>query len=96
MRARVVCTNIQVDTRTTIESQLLAMANIETMKAAIHELLEPGIEQMQALKVLEEAASNHDAGPFISPINEDAMNAIKDFDAKEEAVDTEAEQTLAQ
>jgi hypothetical protein len=30
------------------------------VKAAMHELLQPGIEQVQAL-ILEDAASNHDA-----------------------------------
>lgn len=90
----VVFTNIQVDTRTSIEGHLLSQAYVETMKAAIHELLLPGHEQIHALKVLEEAVSGHDPGPFTSPINEDMMNDIKDYGACE-TLNSEG-QTLAQ
>ena len=72
-----VYTNIQVDTRTAVKSELLSQAHVESLKAAIQELLLPGSEQENALRTLEEAASSHNPGPFLSRVNEEDVSKAK-------------------
>ena len=80
-----VYTNIQIDTRTAIRSELLSQAHVDSMKAAIQELLLPGSEQENALLVLEEAVSCHNPGPFLSRTNEEEIaSKTKGFGAKVE------------
>lgn len=63
-----VYTNIQVDTRTSLESAKLAEAYRVTIQVAIAELL-AGPEQENALRTLNEAALRHQPGPFLSPMD---------------------------
>ena len=72
-----VYTNIQVDTRTAVKSELLSQAHVESLKAAIRELLLPGSEQDNALRTLEETASSHNPGPFLSRVNEEDVSKAK-------------------
>jgi len=60
-----VYTSIQVDTRTATQCEKLSEAYIQTMEAAIAELL-VGEEQESASKTLKEAASKHRPGPYLS------------------------------
>ena len=73
-----VYTNIQVDMRTAMKSELLSQAHLESVKAAIQELLLPGSEQDNALKTLAEAASGHNPGPFFSRVKEEDISKAKD------------------
>mmetsp|Transcript_19147 Transcript_19147/g.40340 ORF Transcript_19147/g.40340 Transcript_19147/m.40340 type:complete len:582 (-) Transcript_19147:522-2267(-) len=73
-----VYTNIQVDTRTAIKSELLSQAHTESMKAAIQELLLTESEQGNALRTLEEAVSGHNPGPFLSRVKEEDVSIAKE------------------
>ena len=73
-----VYTNIQVDIRTAIKSELLSQAHLESVKAAIQELLLPGSEQDNALRTLAEATSGHNPGPFLSRVKEEDVSKSKE------------------
>lgn len=60
-----VYSSIQVDVRTATRSETLAEAYVETLKAAISELL-MGPEKENALWTLKEALSKHKPGPYLS------------------------------
>jgi hypothetical protein len=71
-----VFTNIQVDTRSSIQSDLLFKAYAQCIKAAIEELLLPGAEQRDALRTLEEVSTKHYPGPFLSSVHEDELEKM--------------------
>lgn len=71
-----VYTNIQVDTRSCIQSEILSKAYVECIRAAIKELLLPGAEQRDALRTLEEASMKHYPGPFLSSVHEDELEKM--------------------
>lgn len=64
-----VYTTIQVDVRTTKESHKLHDAYVESIQAAIEELVVPeGPEKEYARSTLEDAATNHKPGLFLSRV----------------------------